>query len=107
MKMIAVVDPETALGFRLGGVEAVPVRSAAEAAPRLLAFLAAKDVGLVLYADDWLEDLPEDVRRRLERSDIPIFTPVPTLRTWREKDRVQAYMAGLLKRTIGYQIRLK
>ena len=112
MKIVAVMDPDTALGFRLAGLEVREAVSVSKAVSEILALLTRenvedREVGLVLYTEEYLELFSEELRIRLERSDIPIFTPVPSMKTWKKKERAREYVTGLLKRTMGYQIRLR
>ncbi|MBI5198148.1 MAG: V-type ATP synthase subunit F [Nitrospirae bacterium] len=105
MRIIGVMDPDTALGFRLTGMDVKEVRSSGEAAKYLSDLLSEKGVGLVLYSEAYHGLLPEPILRQLERSECPIYIPIPTMETWKERDRARTYIAGLLRRAVGYQIR--
>lgn len=106
-RLIVVTDPDTALGFRLAGVEANEVHGADEAAERLLALLRAKESGIVLYNEAFRSGLSEKDQAALEDSLTPIFFAVPTALAGRIGERREEYLARLLRRTIGYQLKIK
>jgi hypothetical protein len=43
----------------------------------------------------------------MEESLQPVFVPIPHIRSWREGEERGEYLARLLRRVIGYQIKIR
>lgn len=104
-RFVVVTDPDTAPGFRLGGIEVREV-SPDDAADVLRKCLENSEVGLVALNDRFLPDLPDDLRRRMERGTPPVVVTFPDLRSTAPR-RGEEYLAQLIQRAIGYRIRLR
>jgi V/A-type H+-transporting ATPase subunit F len=104
---MALTDPDTALGFRLAGVEVTAVSGADEAADRLLALLKARESGVVVYNEEYRSALPEKSQTALEESITPVFFAIPVARAGRMGEPREVYLARLLRRAIGYQLKIK
>jgi V/A-type H+-transporting ATPase subunit F len=106
-RLIVMTDPDTALGFRLAGVEATAVADQAEAAERLLALLRTKESGIVIYNEDYLAAVPEKSQVAMEESLAPIFFSIPVARAAPFRKGREEYLVRLLRRAIGYQLKIK
>ncbi len=106
-KLVAITDPDTALGFRLAGIEAVEVANAEDAAERLLAALKAREPGVVIYNEEYQAALPEKSRAVLDESITPVFFAIPVARAGMAGEAREVYLARLLRRAIGYQLKIK
>lgn len=106
-RLVAITDPDTALGFRLAGIEAVEVANAEDAAERLLAALKAREPGVVIYNEEYQAALPEKSRDMLDESITPVFFTIPVARAGMTGEAREVYLARLLRRAIGYQLKLK
>jgi V/A-type H+-transporting ATPase subunit F len=106
-RVVALTDPETAMGFRLAGIDTLVVREADEIGRILSELLEKKEPGVVIFDEDYLKILPERLQRRVEDSLKPIFVPVPHIKSWREGEKREEYLARLLRRAIGYQIKIR
>lgn len=106
-RLIVVTDPDTALGFRLAGVEVSEVSAKEEAADRLLTLLRAKEAGIVIYNEEYLAGLPEKSQVALEESMSPVFFAIPVSQAKRVGEPREQYLARLLRRAIGYQLKIK
>ena len=106
-RIVAVIDGETALGFRLSGVEARKADTVEELRGRVEQLLSEPDVGIVIVDEEMVRRLPEKLERRLENSAAPLFLPVPTIKMWRGAAKPEEYAARLIRRAIGYQIKIK
>ncbi|MBI4401767.1 MAG: V-type ATP synthase subunit F [Nitrospirae bacterium] len=107
VRLTVITDPDTALGFRLAGIEATEVTGAGEAAERLLALLRAKGTGIVVYNEEYRSAIPEPYQTAMEQCLAPIFFAIPVARAGRITERREEYLARLLRRTIGYQLKIK
>lgn len=106
-RLLVVTDPDTALGFRLAGIEVAEVTGADKAVERLLALLRAKEAGIVIYNEEYRSAIPEKNQATLEESLTPIFFAIPVARAAPISERREEYLARLLRRAIGYQLKIK
>lgn len=105
--LIVITDPDTALGFRLTGAEVTVVTGREDAADRLLGLLRRKEAGIVIYNEEYRTALPEKSQTALEDSVTPVFFAIPVARARRIGESREEYLGRLLRRTIGYQLKLK
>lgn len=98
--------PEVARGFRLAGLEPVEARPGAEGADRLKDLRARPDVGVVLIEESLYDALPEPDLRALEREARPLVVPFPGP-VWAPPPSPEAYVVELLRRAIGYRVKLR
>lgn len=105
-RLLVMTDPDTALGFRLAGVEVSEV-TAKEAAERLLTLLRTREAGIVLYNEEYREALPEKSRIELDESGSPIFFAIAVSQAQPAGESRERYLARLLRRAIGYQLKIK
>lgn len=98
--------PAVAHGFALAGVPALAVAGAAEAADGLARLARQPEVGVVLVEEELWAGLPEGARHRLEREPLPVVVPFPGP-AWVEREEPGAYVLELLRRAIGYRVRLR
>jgi vacuolar-type H+-ATPase subunit F/Vma7 len=97
--------PEVAPGFELAGLT-VDVLAPDGDLPHVLgALLDRKDVGVLLMEDRIYRDLPEELRRRADRSATPVVVPFPSPQ-WEKAPPAEQYVVELLHRAIGYRVRL-
>ncbi len=101
----AICRPALSAGFGLAGVRTLEASSAEEAAERLRELRARPDVGLVFVEEDLLG---EDARRTTDaRRPLPMLVPIPAPRATEHADEAEAYVAEILRRAIGYRVRLQ
>lgn len=105
--LIVVTDPDTATGFRLAGVDVSEVGAQEEAAERLLSLLRGRKAGIVIYNEEYRWGLPEKSLSEMEESVNPVFYAIPASQAKREGEMRERYLARLLRRAIGYQVKLK
>ena len=105
-RLTVVTRPGTGLGFRLAGV---PVEEVAEAsaAERIAALLEEPDLGVLAVEDDLLRHVPEAVLERPGRGGVPVLLPFTLPKQWGEGSGGEAYVAALIRRAIGYHIKIQ
>lgn len=106
-QLTVITDPDTALGFRLAGVEVIQVTAPEEAADRLRSLLRDKRPGIVIYDEEYHQVLSEKSRVALEESATPVFFAIPVARVKRKEQPPEEYLARLLRRAIGYQLKIR
>jgi vacuolar-type H+-ATPase subunit F/Vma7 len=97
--------PAVAPGFALTGMVVDQAEAGPEAAVSLATLLGRPDVGVVLIEDALFQALPEEIRRRADRSGIPVVVPFPSP-AWEVGPAAEQYVVELLRRAIGYRVRL-
>ncbi|MGE0555979.1 MAG: V-type ATP synthase subunit F [Gemmatimonadales bacterium] len=98
--------PATAPGFALAGLDLEALPETADPEPVLRGLLDRRDLAVLLVEEPILDAVPAELKRRLDRSARPIVVPFPS------GGRVGARSAEervieLLRRTIGYRVRLQ
>lgn len=106
-RVIALVGPLLSPGFRLAGVETNRVGSAAEMERAAERLLIDREKGVVLLDRSLFQQLPERLQRRMEESTAPHFLPIPTGRPSREGSAAETDLARLIRRAIGYQVKIR
>jgi V/A-type H+-transporting ATPase subunit F len=106
-RILALVDEETAAGFRLAGIEARPADTPEAMSRGVQSAMEDRETRLVILDEALFRKLPERLVRRLEESGSPIFFPIPTIRLWRGAAKPEEYVARLIRRAIGYQIKIR
>lgn len=102
-----IASPGIATGFRLAGFAVDEVSSAREAFDRFVVALAQADLGILLIEQRLLDALPAAVRRDAERRPVPVLVPIPSPAWAGRKDDAENFILELLRRTIGYRVRLQ
>lgn len=97
----------SAAGFALAGLQPVEAEDGEEATRRMSTLLADARLGIVLIESDLYEALDDEVRRRISSRVLPLVIPFPGP-AWAEGLAASdAYVVELLRRAIGYQVRLR
>ncbi len=99
------VRPGDALGFRLAGatVEEVPPGGEAQAFRRLL---ADARLGVLAVEEELYAAVPPRVLGRARERGLPVILPFALPRRWGEEGRGRAYVAALIRRAVGYAVKL-
>jgi vacuolar-type H+-ATPase subunit F/Vma7 len=100
-----VCTPSVSAGFALAGVPTIEVAEVDTAASSI-AELGARETGVLLVEDTLYEQLPDELRRTLRRRALPIVVPFPGP-SWARRDVAVQYIVEILRRAIGYQVRIR
>ncbi|HEX8726858.1 MAG TPA: V-type ATP synthase subunit F [Gemmatimonadaceae bacterium] len=103
----AVATPALAVGLRLAGLPTDEANDAAAAADRVNALVQEPDLGILLIEQPLFDAIPAALRRELENRAVPIVVPVPRAAWGAVTDRAEAYILELLRRAIGYRVKLQ
>lgn len=106
MRIAVIADPDAAMGFQLAGLEAYGATSAEEAKARLEALVQAGRYALVAVDQSLLPEPEKAVERLMRGKDLPVLLPVAGLKEAFQNPDVEGYMRELVKRTIGFDIKL-
>lgn len=105
-KMLVVTDAETAIGFRLAGVDVL--ETTADGAQRAVEDVIASDrYGLVVIDEGLLADPVKAMERAMRGRDLPVLLPMPGLSAAFDHEAdATAYMQQLVRSAIGFDIKL-
>jgi len=105
--MVVLTDSETAVGFRLAGVDVREVGQ--EGAKDALDELIAADAyGLVVVDEGLIPDPIAASERAMRGRELPVVLPLPSLgQAFGEEDDAIAYMKSLVRNAIGFDIKLE
>jgi vacuolar-type H+-ATPase subunit F/Vma7 len=115
--------PPLAAGFRLAALTPMEAQDPEEGGRRLAALLDEQDLGVVLVEDALYAALPAaaqrrggggpgapagavEAPRRPAREPLPLVVPFPGPAWGPPHEGAEAYIAELLRRAIGYRVRL-
>jgi V/A-type H+/Na+-transporting ATPase subunit F len=104
-RLKVVTSRGAALGFRLAGVSVEEVDEEI-AAERIAALLAESDLGVLAVEQDLLRLAPERLLAKVARKGVPVVLPFTFPRHWGEGGSAQTYVAELVRRAIGYHIKI-
>ena len=95
-----------AAGLGLAGLPVVEVTDAATGAVRLAEWLDQPEVGVILVEERVHAGLPEELRTRMAQQAIPLVVPFPGPVWVARREAAEAYVVELLRRAIGYRVKL-
>lgn len=105
LRLAVVVRPGDALGFRLAGAEVREVAPGEEAGA-LRALLADAALGVAAVEEAVLAAAPPALLERARRRGLPVLLPFALPRTFGEPGRGEAWVAALVRRAVGYGVKL-
>ncbi len=105
--IVALVDEETALGFRLAGIDGRAAATPEDVMRGAREVMDDPEVRLVLVDEGLFRLLPEGTQKALDASRSPVFLAVPAARVRKASLSPADQVAGLMRRVIGYQIRIR
>ncbi len=99
MKITAITDPDTALAFRLAGIETISVRKDQDAGRILKKAADQKDVGIVLVTERLARAAGDTYTALVQERHLPLFLEIPDVHGGIGKRLSAAQkMAALLRR---------
>ncbi len=105
-QVAVIAEPFLGLGFRLAGLRHVVAESETAAARRLEEMLSDPRWGVVLVQENLVPEVPPAPRSG-GGSGLPIVVHVPAPAAHRPPGEAEAYVAELLRRAVGYRVRLR
>jgi V/A-type H+-transporting ATPase subunit F len=99
------VRPGDALGFRLAGA-AVEEIAAGEESAVMRRLLEDPRLGVLVVEEDVLRATPGRVLARSRRRGLPVVLQLALPRRWGDAGRGSAYVAELIRRAVGYGVKL-
>jgi vacuolar-type H+-ATPase subunit F/Vma7 len=107
LRVRVITRPGFATGFRLVGLPVDEATNAQMAGDGIAAAAAHGDVGILLVDQALLDELPAAQRRDAERRPVPVLVPIPAPAWTEAGGGAEDFLIELLRRTIGYRVRLQ
>ena len=105
LRLAVAVRPGDAGGFRLAGAEVREVEPGGEAAA-FRDLLGDPRVGVLAVEEALLAAAPPRLLARARERGLPVVLPFALPRRWGEPGRGQSWVAELIRRAVGYGVRL-
>ncbi len=105
-RLIVIAKPGLSAGFSLAGVKVLEAQDGAHAAEWLEDLVDDARAGVVVIEESLHQDLPDEVSRALRRAPFPVVIPVPGP-DWTRETSAHEYIVEILRRAIGYRVRLQ
>jgi V/A-type H+-transporting ATPase subunit F len=105
LRLAVAVRPGDALGFRLAGAAVEEVGRGAEAAA-FRRILGDPHVGVVAVEEALLAAVPPRLLARAHDRGLPVVLPFALPRRWGDAGRGSEYVAALIRRAVGYAVKL-
>lgn len=106
-EFLIITEPGASLGFRCAGIECREVEEAEDVSGLLFKIQSEGRFGLVAVDENLLKRVSEHVMRRIHKKGLPIIIPVNIPRKWGEVEFGESPVVRLIRRAIGYQIKIK
>ena len=98
--------PGNGIGFRLAGAAVEEIKEG-EVAERFKALLADPGLGVLAVEEELLEQAPQALLEKIGREGVPVLLPFAFPRRWKEAGRGEEYVATLIRRAIGYHVKIQ
>lgn len=105
-RLVVISSQGLSAGFALAGVPVFEEESGEDAAARIERWTESDNVAVVLIDEPLYRDIPEEIRRGLQRTGLPVVIPVPGP-DWTSEATAHEYIVEILRRAIGYRVRLQ
>lgn len=105
-RLVVIASPGVSAGFSLAGVRVLEASDAAHAGERLEKLVEDERAGVVVIEESLHQNLPEETSRMLRRVSFPVVIPVPGP-SWTAESSAHEYIVEILRRAIGYRVRLQ
>ncbi len=105
-RLVVITSPGLSAGFALAGVPVFEATDGVDAARQIDRLVDEVNAGVVIIDEPLYRDFPEEVRRNLRRSALPVVIPVPGP-DWMTESTAHEYIVEILRRAIGYRVKLQ
>jgi len=105
-RLVVIATPGLSAGFALAGIPVFEASDGADAARQIQYAVDDAKAGVIIIDEPLYREVSEDLRRTLERSTLPVVIPVPGP-DWTAEASAHEYIVEILRRAIGYRVRLQ
>lgn len=104
---LVITDHGRSLGFKCAGLDCMEADEKTDISALLLSIQNEGKYGLVAIEEALLERTPEATLKRIRKKGLPMLIPINIPRKWGEVEPGESPVVRLIRRAIGYQIKLK
>ena len=106
-RLVVIAGPDACLGFSAAGVETREVEDGEDPNEILSEIFSDERYGIVVADESVLERAPGSLRARVEKRGYPIVVPLNIPDRWEEEPEGESPVVKLIRRAIGYQIKIR
>lgn len=106
-KLVILTDPESAIGFRLAGVDVVEALTPEDAKKSLINLINDDTAGIVAVNEDFMNAVDARTKEKIDKIYRPIVVPIPAVKKMELTPERREYLAGLIRRAVGFDIKLR
>lgn len=106
-EFLVITRPGASLGFKTAGIETLEVDEGSDISALLLELQEDGRYGLIAIEESLLEKASEHAKKRLRKKGLPVIMPLNLPLKWGEAESEDSPVMRLIRRAIGYQIKLK
>lgn len=100
-------QPHVAAGFMLAGLRPVEAVSLADGVVEFSRLAGRPEIGVILVEESIHQALSDETRQDLGRRPLPMVVPFPGPSWVGQAAQADQYIVELLRRAIGYRVRLR
>lgn len=105
--IVIITAPNASLGFRAAGIETREAGEDDDISALLLSIQNEGRHGLVAIDERILKRAAEASLKRIAKKGLPIIIPISIPSTWGEEGMTESPVLQIIRKAIGYQIKLK
>ena len=106
-RILIMTYPEVATGYRLSGADVLEFKEDEAITSSLEEIFKKKVYGLLAVEEVMLENVPEDLMKKIAREGIPVVVPINTPKGWYGAETAESYIARIIRKAIGYEVKIK
>jgi len=104
---LVITAPGASLGFRCAGLDTVEIGPHEDISALLLRLQEEGSYGLIAVEDRLMLAASNLVLKRILKKGVPIIVPINIPEKWGEVDYGESPVVRLIRKAIGYQIKIK
>lgn len=106
-RLLIITYPEMALGFGMAGADVMEIERGKESLELIERVIDEDRYSLIALEEALLDRIPEGLERRLRKRGRPALIPIRSPERWGKGGPKEPYIAKMLRKTIGYHIKIK
>ncbi len=108
MAGLIVIGPEDMIrGFRLAGFDVMEVSGDTDATALTERLEEEKKYTIIFMEERLFNSIADEVMGRIRKKGLPVIVPLSVSAGWKERVKEESPVARLIRRAIGYHIKIK
>lgn len=104
-EVLVIMGSEVRPGFQLAGVQVEEAKSARDAEKKVLEAMESQKYGIIILEEEFLKEFDQRNRTKILESVFPLVVPISV--TLSSRMGVEAYLEIVVRRAIGYHIKVR